>query len=313
MAKNSDKIIAVTGATGFLGGHVLSALTSAGFPVRALTRRPQSSSGSIEWISGSLENEDSLHRLCMGANCLVNIAGLTKAVRRDDFFDVNAVGTERVFNAAEKQGLNHVIHISSLAAREPQLSHYGASKAATEDLLTQRSWSFDWSIIRPPAIYGPGDTEILKLLKASRYGILPAPGGTKNRFSMIHAADLAAAIACRVQSPTTRSIEEIDDNTINAYQISDVIAALPNAAAKPVRAVPMPFPILATLGAGGDLIARVTGKPSMLTISTARYLCHPDWRVDESKRFQCKSWAPQFDLKSGLEDTMQWYRKNQLL
>lgn len=313
MAENTRKIVAVTGATGFLGGHVLSALAAAGHSVRALTRRPQAAVDSVEWLSGSLEDEASLQALCRGADCLINIAGLTKAIRRADFFDVNANGTERVFSAAAQQDISHVVHISSLAAREPNLSHYGASKAATEDLLTQRQWSFGWSIIRPPAIYGPGDKEILKLLKASKIGILPAPGSTKNRFSMIHAADLATATVCRVTGAATHSVEEIDDEAVGAYQISDVIAALPNAAAKPVHAVPMPFPILAGIGAGGDLIARVTGKPSMLTVSTARYLCHPDWTVNETKRFQCENWSPQFDLKSGLDDTMQWYRKNQLL
>lgn len=311
MAKDQKPTIALTGATGFLGGHILKVFQDEKYNIQSLTRMPRQSTQQVNWIEGSLEQAESLQQLCAGADTLINIAGLTKAVNRSSFFDVNLHATEKVFEAAAKTGVKHVIHVSSLAAREPKLSHYGASKAATESLLANRDWPFEWSIIRPPAIYGPGDKEILKLLKASKYGILPAPGSVDNHFSMIHAADLAKAILCRAEGGATNTIEEIDDGAVDAYTIKDVINALNSA--KPVKAISAPFWLMATLGAGGDAIAKVTGKPSMLTVSTARYLCHPDWTVHNAKRFSCKSWSPQFDLKAGLNDTMNWYRKNQLL
>lgn len=309
----TNRVVALTGATGFLGGHVLPALVEAGFTVKALTRRPQEESKGIEWVSGSLDDEASLKSLVSGADILLHLAGLTKAITRDEFFDVNVTGSKRIFDAAQSAGVSHVIHVSSMAAREPRLSHYGASKAGTELLLTARKWPFSWSIVRPPAIYGPGDKEILKLFKATKFGLLPAPGSTKNRFSMIHAADLASALVALCDKSNKQAVLEIDDNHVGAYGISDVISALPEGKGNKVKAVPVPFAILGALGGINDLLARAINKPFMLTLSTARYLSHPDWTVKEARRFKHADWSPQFDLKAGLKDTLDWYRKNDLL
>ncbi len=309
----AKQVVALTGATGFLGGHLLTALTQAGFPVKALTRRPQPSLDGVEWVSGSLDDETSLSALTADTDVLIHLAGLTKAITRDEFFDVNVAGSKRLFDAAKAANVSHVIHVSSLAAREPRLSHYGASKAGTELLLTARKWPFNWTIVRPPAIYGPGDKEILKLFKATKFGILPAPGGTKNRFSMIHAADLAKALVALCDRSNKQAVLEIDDNQTGGYAIGDVIKALPDVSNGKVRAIPVPFPVLGALGSINDLLARALHRPFMLTLSTARYLSHPDWTVKEARRFKHANWSPQFDLKAGLEDTLTWYRKNDLL
>lgn len=309
----AGQVIALTGATGFLGGHVVDALTAAGHTVRALTRRPQEDRDGVTWVAGALDDAESLAALNTGADILVHVAGLTKALDRDTFFDVNVGGSKRLFEAAKEAGVAHVIHISSLAAREPRLSHYGASKAGTEMLLTARKWPFSWTIVRPPAIYGPGDKEILKLLKATKFGLLPAPGSVKNRFSMIHAADLAAAVAALTDRSGKQAILEVDDARTGGYTIKDVAAALPADSSRSMRYIPVPYPVMATLGAVNDLIALATRRPAMLTLSTARYLCYPDWTVKEARRLKHAEWTPQFDLKSGLQDTIDWYRKNGLL
>lgn len=313
--KSEDKTgqtVALTGATGFLGKHVLFSLVNAGYTVKALTRSPQDDKNGVEWISGALDQPESLAKLCKNADTLIHLAGLTKALTRDIFFDVNVTGSKALFKAAQEAKTKHVIHISSLAAREPQLSNYGASKAGTEMLLTARKWSFSWSILRPPAIYGPGDKEILKLLKASKYGILPAPGSTQNRFSMIHVQDLAAAICALCDQSKKTSILEIDDNHKRGYSIKDVAASMPGNE-KSMRYIPVPKPLLMTVGLINEWLALLIKKPAMLTASTARYLCHADWTVKESRRFRHEKWTPQFDLKSGLENTIEWYKKNDLL
>lgn len=313
--KSSDtgQVIALTGATGFLGGHVMRELREQGFTVRALTRKVQDDTDGIVWVPGALDQAETLKELTAGADVLVHIAGLTKALNRDTFFDVNVGGSKLLFEAAQSSGVKHVIHISSLAAREPRLSHYGASKAGAEMLLTARKWPFSWTIVRPPAIYGPGDKEILKLLKATKFGILPAPGSTKNRFSMIHAADLARAIAALCDGSNKQAILEIDDGIVGGYSIKDVAKALPGDGKKSVRYVPMPFAAMAGIGLVNEAIAHAINRPAMLTLSTARYLCHPDWTVKEPRRLKHDKWQPQFDLKAGLEDTLDWYRKNDLL
>lgn len=309
----NGQTIALTGATGFLGGHVLRELVEKGHKVKALTRRPQKETRNIEWVEGALDDAESLTRLVKGCDILLHIAGLTKALSRDIFFDVNVGGSKSLFNAASAVGVSHVIHISSMAAREPRLSHYGASKAGADMLLTARKWPFSWTIVRPPAIYGPGDKEILKLLKATKFGILPAPGGTKNRFSMIHAADLAKALVALCDKSNGQAIVEIDDGMTGGYTVSDVAKALPDGTGEKMRAIPLPLPVLGSIGAINGLVARAINRPAMLTLSTANYLCHPDWTVKEPRRFKHANWSPQFDLKAGLLDTIDWYRKNDLL
>lgn len=309
----SGQLIALTGGTGFLGGHVIESLLASGFQIKALTRRPQKEREGIEWIEGSLSDTNRLEQLCKGAETLINLAGLTKAVNRDTFFDVNVKDTKNVFDAAAAQKVEQVIHISSLAAREPRLSHYGASKAGTEMLLTARKWPFSWTIVRPPAIYGPGDMEILKFFKAAKLGVLPAPGSTKNKVSMIHAKDLADAIVTMIDGSCSSSIVEIDDEKAGGYQLKEIAKALAADEGKAPKTFSLPFWAIGAIGAVNGLIASAINRPAMLTLSTARYLCHPDWTVREGRRPKLTNWSPQFDLKRGLEDTLDWYRKNGLL
>ena len=311
--KTSGQRVALTGATGFLGGHVLNQLIEAGHTVKALTRRVQPDQPGVSWVEGALSNSESLEELCRDTTTLIHLAGLTKALNRDRFFDVNVGGSKHLFSAADKAGTKHVIHISSLAAREPRLSHYGASKAGAEMLLTARKWPFTWTIVRPPAIYGPGDKEILKLLKATRLGVLPAPGNVKNRFSMIHAKDLANAIASLCDGSHNSGILEIDDGKSRGYRLSDIAEALASNAGKTPKTFSMPFWLFGTIGAINGVIANAINRPAMLTLSSARYLCHPDWTVREPRRPSLPGWSPTYDLKAGLKDTMDWYHKNGLL
>ena len=305
--------VALTGATGFLGKHAIACFLNAGFHVRALARRAQDEREGVTWVRGDLDDIDALTELATGSDTFVHIAALTKALSRDIFFDVNVGGTKNVLRAAADAGVSRFIHVSSLSAREPQLSDYGASKAASELLLTARDWPFSWTIVRPPAIYGPGDKEILKLLKATRIGLLPAPGSSTNRFSMIHGQDMAEALVALAKPGNEKAIIEIDDRKPSGYTLGDVAKALSSDDGKAPSVIPVPFAILGLIGLINGLFAKLIRQPAMLTLSTARYLCHSDWTVRASRRPQLPDWSPQFDLKAGLEDTINWYRKNGLL
>ncbi|MEX0297840.1 MAG: NAD-dependent epimerase/dehydratase family protein [Kordiimonas sp.] len=311
--KRTCQTIALTGGTGFLGKHQIESLLEAGYKVKALTRRSQPEKQGVEWILGDLENTESLQKLCEGVDTLVHVAGLVKAVNRDTFFDINVKCSKVLFDIAASEKVNHVIQVSSLAAREPRLSHYGASKAGAELLLTARKWPFTWTIVRPPAIYGPGDTEILKLIKATKLGILPAPGSTANRFSMIHVHDMASAITELCDGSNPSGVLEIDDGKTGGYQLKDVALALSSDDSKPPKTFSLPFWVMGAIGAINGMIASAINRPAMLTLSTARYLCHPDWTVREPRRPRLANWSPKFDLKAGLSDTMDWYKKNGLL
>ena len=157
----TDQVIALTGATGFLGKHLLEQYIEAGFKVKSLTRVSRENTLQIEWIKGDLDDQDALDLLCKQADIVVHCAGLTKALNRNEFFNINLGGTKNILKAVKRSEAKRFLLISSLAAREPQISHYGASKNAAESALKSGKWPFRWTIIRPPAIYGPHDIWLL--------------------------------------------------------------------------------------------------------------------------------------------------------
>ena len=129
-----SRTLAVTGGTGFVGSHVLRTARAQGHEIRALTRGWRPPEDGIDWVDGALDRADSLAKLCQGADAVVHIAGLINASSRAAFEAVNVGGTANIIDAARKAGVRRFIHISSLAAREPELSDYGRSKARAERL-----------------------------------------------------------------------------------------------------------------------------------------------------------------------------------
>lgn len=191
------KTIAITGGTGFVGRHVIAAVRDAGHSVRALARRPQENEKGLVWVPGALEDQKALDRLVSGADAVIHLAGLIKALTPHQFFAANRDGTGRLLAAIQNHApYARFVYVSSLAAREPQLSPYAASKFAAEQVVAEaaRVQLHDWAIVRPPGIYGPGDQEILKLIKAAKRGFLPAPGAVKNKVSLLFGPDLATLL-----------------------------------------------------------------------------------------------------------------------
>jgi uncharacterized protein YbjT (DUF2867 family) len=184
--------LAITGATGFVGSHLIAQAAAAGHEIRALTRRPQPPSNVVTWSEGALDRPDSLAALVNGCDAVVHVAGVINGDKAA-FTQGNIAGTENMVEAAAQAGVRRFIHISSLAAREPQLSTYGWSKSVSEEPVIAAG--LNWTIIRPPAIYGPGDREMLDLFRAARLRIVPLPPG--GRLSVIHVGDLCGLIlAC---------------------------------------------------------------------------------------------------------------------
>ena len=181
--------LAITGATGFVGGHLLDQALAAGHEVRALTRRPQNSRDDVTWIEGALDRSDSLDRLAEGTEAVIHVAGVINAPDKAGFEAGNVAGTAAILDAAEQAGVKRFVHVSSLAAREPGLSLYGASKARSEALV--EAAKLPSVIVRPPAVYGPGDHEMLELFRMAKRGFVLLP--PRGRLAVIHAEDLARA------------------------------------------------------------------------------------------------------------------------
>lgn len=300
--------IAITGATGFVGTAVIQQLQDMGYAVRALTRKDQDSIEGVDWINGALDNQASLETLSEGADCVLHIAGVVNAPNKAGFEAGNVDGTAAVIKAAKAQGIRRFIHISSLSAREPQLSHYGASKAKAEKLVG--ACMLDWTIIRPPAIYGPGDMEMLDLFIMAQKGYVLMP--PKGRASFIHVEDLARLIIALIPAheDATAQIFEADDGVDGGWSHESFGRAIGMAIDKPVTAINAPK-ILLKIGAIFDRLFR--GKKAKLTFDRASYLSHPDWVIDRANAPSPLLWKPKIETRQGLKETARWYRKNSLI
>lgn len=301
----SGALVAVTGATGFVGQAVLMAAGRHKIEVRALTRRKQRLRGGVEWIDGDLASKAALKRLMEGASAVIHIAGVVNAPDAAGFEEGNVQGTLRVIEAAHEMGVGRMVHVSSLSAREPQLSVYGASKLRGEKLV--RASGLDWTIVRPPAVFGPRDTEMLDLFRLARRGVIPLP--PPGRLSVIHVADLAELLLALLPSAeeTTHQIFEPDDGEPGGWTHVRLAHAIGAAVrSKPIRPLSL-SPRIVGLAARADRMLR--GSKAKLTPDRARYICHPDWTVGEGAQPPSSLWRPRIDTREGLHATAAWYRE----
>jgi nucleoside-diphosphate-sugar epimerase len=295
--------IAVTGGTGFVGSRFLDVAVQAGQQVRALTRRAQEPRDCIGWVEGSLDDPDSLRRLVTGCAAIVHVAGVINARDGAGFQRGNVDGTLAMLAAATAGGITRFVHVSSLAAREPKLSLYGASKARAEELV-ERS-GLDWVIVRPPAVYGPGDRETLQLFKMARRGqvFMPPKGG---RASYIHVDDLARLLlALTAEDSPAKVIFEPDDGRAHGWGHEEIGEALGRAVGTPARTLHVPRALL-SLAAQADRLVR--GGRARLTPDRAAYFSHENWVVDTARQPPPSHWRPQVETEDGLARTALWYR-----
>ncbi|HEY5713335.1 MAG TPA: NAD-dependent epimerase/dehydratase family protein [Allosphingosinicella sp.] len=295
--------LAVTGGTGFVGGHLIRAARAAGFEIRALTRGWRPPEDGIDWVEGALDRPDSLVKLATGADALVHIAGLINAPSRAGFEAVNVGGTAAAIDAARRAGVRRFVHISSLAAREPELSDYGWSKSRSERLVAASG--LDWTIVRPPAIYGPGDRETFELFKMARRGFVALP--PKGRFSVIHVEDLCRLILTLVDEPETFSeTYEPDDGIVDGWDHRHFARTLSRVFGKRAATVAMPKMVMQGASRIDRLVRRGKAK---LTPDRVRYFCHPDWVVTAEARPPEALWKPAIRTPTGLKATAAWYQE----
>ncbi|WP_231462921.1 NAD-dependent epimerase/dehydratase family protein [Sphingomonas sp. URHD0057] len=294
--------LAITGGTGFVGQHLIEAALGAGHSVLALTRRPQPAREGLTWIDGSLSDPASLERLIDETDAVIHAAGVLKARDMTGFELGNVTGTLAVLAAATAGGTTRFVHVSSLAARQPQLSLYGASKAKAEELVEESG--LDWVIVRPPAVYGSGDRETLDLFKMARGGrIYMPPAG---RLSLIHVDDLARLLLALAEpGAPAKVVLEPDDGRPNGWSHREFGDALSRAVGVPARTVSTPRFLLA-IGSRLDVLLR--RERAKLTPDRVAYFCHPDWVVSTQHGVPDRLWHPRIETGQGLAATAAWYR-----
>lgn len=293
--------LAITGGTGFVGGRLLALAAEQGFSIAALTRRTQPDRPHVTWVEGALDSRDALKRLVEHADAVIHVAGVVNAPDEAGFAAGNVTGTLQLLAAATASGVQRFVHVSSLAAREPELSLYGRSKAQGERLVTESG--LDWVIVRPPAIYGPGDQELLELFKAARTGIVPLP--PPGRLSAIHVDDLARLLlALAPPGSPSHALYEADDGHGGGYTHTEFARAIGCAVERSPLLLPLPASLLRLAARLDRLVRRDKAK---LTPDRAAYFCHPDWTADPAKAPPTEIWQPRIALKDGLAATVDWY------
>ncbi len=302
------KVAAITGATGFVGPHLVAALARHGWTFRLLMRRwtplPSLPGVEAEIVWGDLTDEASLKELVAGAHAVVHAAGLIKARQPIDFDRVNRDGTACLSAVAPDIPF---LLLSSLAAREPQLSPYAASKRAAEEVVARRSGP--WLAVRAPAVYGPGDRETLAYFKMAARGFALQPDQPDARLSLIHVEDLAEALALALDRSPAPGVYEVDDGHPGGYSHVDMAAAAAEALGRPVRPIRIAQGVM-------NAVARLNSlRPGaqILTPAKVRELYHSDWTVREDRLAEATGFAIRFGLVDGFRHTISWYRQRHWL
>lgn len=300
------KSVALTGATGFVGGNLLAALVKSGYPVRALTRRPQPSHARISWINGDLDNHSALDELVRGCGGVIHCAGITRGNSPEEFLHVNLKGTENLLAATrEVTPAPGFLLVSSLAARYPDYSWYARSKARAEALLLSDAYAgLTRTIFRPTAVYGPGDKEMRPLLRLLRRGVLLAAGTPAARISLIHVDDLVRAVLMWLPAKETQGLFELDDGTDGGYRWADIAAIGRATWKRRIAHIRVPVALLSCAARANLLLARTCRYPAMLTPGKVNEITHEDWVCDNTPLTTRIGWQPNIRLADVIDSVV---------
>lgn len=307
-------LIAVTGATGFLGRHALEALKAAGWTPRILVRRTVDTNAEpfagAQQVVGDLFDGAALGRLVADTDAVLHLAGVVKAARAHAYRVTNTEGTERLVRAWQENAPGaRLVFASSMAAREPALSEYARSKADAEQCLRDLEDRVDWRIIRPCAVYGPGDRETLSVFRLADSAMQPMLNAADARVCLVHARDVAEAIVATLEDPQSQTVREVTDARVDGYRWDELVSAAAHALARTPKPYRVPTSVLQAIGGFGGLFTGVTGRPALLSPGKVREILHADWSSRIDLQVPSDIWKPQIRLEDGFDEAIGWYRK----
>lgn len=329
----SPRLILVTGATGFVGSHLVDALLDRGYRVRALVRR----TSNLRWLEGKpvelaiadLRDTAGLGEAMAGVDVVLHFGGRIKARSRREFFEANADGTESLAAAfhrvAPSDGAGLFLYCSSLAAsgpaRDPSrspfphvqeddaprpVSDYGASKLDGERRLSLLGDRVRTVILRPPAVYGPRDEAILLLMRWAERGWFPIPARKGATFALIHVRDLVGATLRAVENPAARGIYTVSDG--EAHRWEDIGALVGRILGKRLRAVRIPIVAAWLAAAGAELVAALGGPAPLVSFGKVREMRESCWVCLAGRAASELGFRPTTPAAAGMEETIRWYQ-----
>lgn len=327
----------ITGATGFIGTSLAERLLRRGDRVRALVRDPARAAElkrmGAELVPGDVSRPESLESAVPDVDAVVHLAGLVKAVTREELFGINAAGTRALAEAVARTGRPKFVLVSSLAAAGPSLpgqprtetdppapvSSYGQSKLAAEEELRAMGPALEASIVRPPIVYGPRDKEFLPaLFQLAKAGLVLKSGFADKRYSIVHVDDLVDLVIAVVErgarldpASTSSGVYFCDDGVEQTWDAlaRSALAALGR------RGAVVPVPELVTWVAAGaaTAAARLLRRPAILSLDKMMEIREPAWTCTAAKARRELGWRPQVSLADGMREAARWYRSHGLV
>lgn len=317
--------IALTGGTGFVGSHLVDTLCAAGIRPRVLVRDPATprwiAGAEVEWIAGDLDDRPALDRLVAGAGTVVHLAGVVRAGRSVEFDRGNRVGTSNLVAAVVRRAPEaRVVHVSSLAAAGPSadprgrlpdepaapVSDYGRSKEAAERAVAELGNRRRWCVLRPPAIFGPRDTDVLEFFKMAARGVAAVPAGER-WITVAYVADVVRALVAAAASGTAGATYHLGEPSPRT--LVDLLDALAAAGGCSVRVVAVPASVIALAGGAGSALQRLGFRRVALTRDKARELVARHWTSDTAGSIEALGLGGQMPFEQAASLTWQWYRE----
>jgi nucleoside-diphosphate-sugar epimerase len=319
--------VLVTGATGFVGSHLVDQLIERGKSVRCLVRQSSKlrylKHPNIELVYGGLDESTDWEAALADVDTIYHVAGTTFARRAKDYFTVNHQGTEAVLAQALKRRneIKKFVHISSLAAVGPgpdgkpvnedtlpsPITPYGRSKLLGEEAVHAVADLLPVTIVRPPAVYGPRDYGIFEFFKAVKGGMFPMIGRNDKRVSLVHVRDLADGIILagesEVSAGRTYFISSEDDYSMRA--VADLIAALMR---RRLRSFAIPRSVAYGVALAAEAGAALMRRPPVINRDKVIDLSQTSWTCSIERARSELGYNPRVPLEAGLRETLEWYK-----
>ena len=295
--------------------------------MRALVRDPGRAGrigrSDVEIVAGSLEDPAALRRALDGVDIVLHLAAATRAGSEAEYARANADGTRALVESAlaARRPPRRLVYLSSLAAVGPSfdgrpvraddtprpLTAYGRTKLAGERICLEAAPRLEVVVLRAPAVYGPGDRDLLHFFRLAALGVVPVPTGPSRPLQLLHVDDLARALARAAAAPAAAGVYHVADE--RAYPWAEVARMVADAVGRRAWRAPVPALLIEAAAAVSELAGRVAGGVGIFNRDKARELLAPGWLTETEPAQRDLGFSAGVPLAQGLAATARWYRE----